>query len=158
MNWSTATEEVGDYFIIERSNDGRQFEKIATITSKGIAAAYSYSDEHPIQGWNYYRLQLMNASGQGNYSQIVSAKAENADAFTIDAFPNPVKNLLTVVINDMAGDDKGITITDVKGSVLQQAPLLSNKTEINMEGLPAGIYFIRYADAERVKTIKINKE
>ena len=59
LNWSTASEENNDYFIVQRSVDGINFTDLTTIDGNGtstIAHNYSYIDRTPQAGVAYYRL------------------------------------------------------------------------------------------------------
>ncbi|HSZ86551.1 MAG TPA: hypothetical protein VK787_11000 [Puia sp.] len=46
--------------MIQRSNDENNWQNIAEISSANEKTEYSYTDEYPLNGMNYYRLQLQN--------------------------------------------------------------------------------------------------
>jgi len=59
LDWSTATEINNDYFTVERSVDGENFEVILTEKGAGNSSTqkdYRRYDEQPRVGYNYYRL------------------------------------------------------------------------------------------------------
>ncbi len=77
VNWDTKTEAAADRFIIERSEDGRNFRVIGSQPANGYApSAYTFVDSKPFSGINYYRLLLMNADGGKEYSRTVTADAK----------------------------------------------------------------------------------
>lgn len=49
LSWTTASEEAGDYFELERSEDGKEFQRIATLKAKeaSMGASYQYVDQQP---------------------------------------------------------------------------------------------------------------
>ena len=67
VNW-TATDTKGDcVYIIERSADGVNYQKLTAkkgAPSPGTAALlYSYTDEQPLKGTSYYRVQQLGSNG-----------------------------------------------------------------------------------------------
>jgi hypothetical protein len=70
LNWQTASEKNNNYFEIQRSTDGVQFEVIALMFAKEDAekgAAYRYTDQQFTKlnaGNIYYRLRIIDISGK----------------------------------------------------------------------------------------------
>lgn len=72
--WSTASEINNDYFTVERSADGVNFEKLKNVPGAGNSdhvLNYSEEDEAPINGVSYYRLKQTDYDGKTGYSEIV---------------------------------------------------------------------------------------
>ncbi|MEL6594014.1 MAG: hypothetical protein AAFQ68_28180, partial [Bacteroidota bacterium] len=70
LRWET-TEEIGsEYFLIERSVDGRSFAQIAKVPAKGAANQYAYTDNNSPEGKVYYRLKEVEIDGNHSYSEI----------------------------------------------------------------------------------------
>lgn len=156
VNWSTATEAKADIFELERSADGRAFEIVATINAKGAASDYTYWDEQPVQGANYYRLKMMDASGNFNYSSVVSAVVKTAGDAVVTVYPNPVGDKLTVTASGNANAQ--VLITDISGKVVRSTMMMGGKAEIDMSGLGFGLYMVQYKNGDQVETIKITKQ
>jgi hypothetical protein len=76
----------------------------------------------------------------------------------ITAYPNPVKDMLIINVAGKLGTDAVITISDVTGKAVRNINVTSNKTEVDMRNLPAGMYVIKYSDKERIEVTKVNKE
>lgn len=73
LNWITATEHDNDYFAIERSADGKNFEEIARISGAGNSTSeteYRYMDKNPLNGINYYRLKQVDFNGNSTNSDL----------------------------------------------------------------------------------------
>lgn len=157
VDWRTATEGQGDYFELERSTDGRNFAKIAYIPAKGAASNYSYLDEQAVAGVNYYRLKLVDVSGRFSYSAIVSATVNARDGFYVEAFPNPVHDVLNVKVNGTINGKATISIIDAVGKVINVYELQQGSAEVNVNKLPAGVYMVKYSDDNRTQTIRVNK-
>jgi hypothetical protein len=157
INWSSASEEPGDSYVVERSADGQKFNSIATVNGNGKASAYTYWDEKPVTGINYYRLKMTDGSGNAAYSKTVTANLKS-DNFSIAAYPNPVTDVLKVKMYGTAGSNQLVTLTDVTGKVLKIYSVIDNNVSIQMSAFPSGVYLVKYSDSKYAEMIKINKD
>jgi hypothetical protein len=159
VDWKTATEDRGDMMTLERSADGANFSKIADIATHGKASDYTYWDETPVQGVNYYRVKVTAASGNIAYTKIVTAtvKAQTGQ-LAITAIPNPVKDKVMVSIYGSSSQSGTVEVMDPTGKRLLQYTTEDNSAVIDMSGLPSGIYFIRYTDEQGSVSTRINKQ
>ncbi|RYZ56391.1 MAG: T9SS type A sorting domain-containing protein [Sphingobacteriales bacterium] len=158
VDWTTLSEQQGDFFEVERSLDGSNFSKIGTVNGKGRAATYSFWDNSAAEGVNYYRLKLTDVSGTYAYSKVVNATVKNANTLTVEAFPNPVKEVLNIKVYGNAGANATISLTDVTGKVISIMSVKDNAATFNMNGLAAGVYLVKYTDGSNSQSIKINKQ
>lgn len=84
INWQTATEKNNNYFEIQRSIDGIQYEVIALMFAKEDAekgAAYRYTDQEMAKlnaDKVYYRLRIIDITGKS--SMIESKKLTITEA------------------------------------------------------------------------------
>jgi hypothetical protein len=156
VDWQTAEEVSGDQFIVERSADGRDFSALTTINAKGQASSYTYWDESPVAGTNYYRLKLMDAAGTASYSKVVTAVVKSG-SFIVEAYPNPVKEKLVIRVFGDQGANGKVEITDATGKVVRHLNASTSETTIDMSGLAQGIYLVKYSDDHHRETIKVNK-
>ncbi len=155
IDWTTGSERDMDHFELERSVDGH-FVKLADISAKGQSSAYSYWDEKPVTGINYYRLKMVDASGHYTYSRTVSAVVAQGSIF-VQAYPNPVKETLTVKITGTPDKDATVRITDITGKVLRSFTMEQNQKQIDMNGLAQGVYLVEYHDASYSQIIRVTK-
>ena len=76
LRWSTASEHNSDYFTLERSTDGLQWEEISTIASVGNSETqqdYQFVDISFREVVNYYRLKQTDLDGTiSKHFKIVS--------------------------------------------------------------------------------------
>ena len=73
IDWLTATEINNDYFNVERSADGLNFNSMSKINGAGNSTevlSYSSVDERPLDGISYYRLKQTDYDGETSYSNI----------------------------------------------------------------------------------------
>lgn len=94
LTWSTVSEHNSSYFVVERSEDGKNFTEIDRVGAAGNSNAiinYSSADTHPLEGLAYYRLKQVDFDGRTMVSDVVTVNLQsNSRQFSI--FPNPVTN------------------------------------------------------------------
>ena len=122
LNWQTLQETNNDYFTAERSAtaDAAGYTAIAGIESHGNSSAvqhYSYTDQFPLAGDNYYRLKQTDADGNYSYSATVYIRYTGKSGITI--FPNPATDLLTIQGLKASGKNT-VSIYDLHGRLLQR--------------------------------------
>jgi hypothetical protein len=142
LNWQTAQEINTSYFVMERSTGGNDFSKIGYVTASVNSSSvknYSYVDQQPLQGINYYRLRIVDLDDEFTYSKIVIIKNDGNNSFKV--FPNPANNILNL---QAKGDNEFATlkIVDATGRILQEEKILlsGNIYKINIKNLPKGVY------------------
>jgi len=158
VDWITASEDVGDRFELERSADGKNFTVLSTIDAKGLASSYSYWDEQPFSGVNYYRLKMADPRGNTSYSQVVTATMNVTGVFAVEAFPNPVTDVLTVRVHGTSASDGSASLYDATGKLVRTVNLTNNEATINMTGLSSGVYLLNYSDSNHRKSTRITKQ
>ena len=156
LSWETASEKNNDRFEVERSLDGLNFEKIATVKGNGTtsqANTYSITDINPVLGLNYYRLKQVDLDGTFVYSQIVKAQL-NEMAEQVNIYPNPAKDQITVVSKNAAN----LKITNVLGQVVYSQQF-KNATEkvINITDLKPGVYNLTLESESGIRKQKFVK-
>jgi hypothetical protein len=157
VTWQTATEAKGDIFELERSSNGTNFAFVTAIAAKGTASTYSHTDAQPYNGVNYYRLKFKNVSGSISYSPIVTATVNAPLGNSIQVYPNPVVNQLTITTTNW--QNTTVNIVDVKGAIIKTVRLTAQQTAIDVTALPSGMYSVRsYNGNNLIKTVKINKQ
>ncbi|MDB5257464.1 MAG: phosphoribosylformylglycinamidine synthase [Chitinophagaceae bacterium] len=74
LRWTTASEENNKEFIVEKSNNGKDFTPIGSVkagTHLGMQE-YDFTDETVSEPLNYYRLKQVDIDGHFSYSPIKS--------------------------------------------------------------------------------------
>ncbi|MGG9970894.1 ice-binding family protein [Ferruginibacter sp. SUN002] len=157
IDWISETENRGDFYELERSNNGKSFTAINVIAANGQSRSYAFIDKHPFVGMNYYRLKLKDASGRFTYSSIVKVITRSNISLIVSVYPNPVINNMTIMIKGALGKQPIVHITDIAGRKLKTLIVSGNRIDVNTAALKAGIYFVNYVDENNNQIIKINK-
>jgi len=163
LNWETASEVNSEFFVVERSKDGRTFETIGEMESIGGSernTVYEFLDESPYTGVNYYRLRPVDYDGSFSLSEIITV--EYRDGGSISIFPNPVKDNTFALNYDIAkAGEVNYSIIDGMGKLVRTAEFLADSPEgqqqIELENLPTGIYFLRFSFGTNVETLRFVK-
>ncbi len=125
LEWETASEINNDRFEVERSQDGRNFQKIGTVDGAGSSSVshnYSYLDYVAITGILYYRLRQVDFDGTDSYSKTIAIKLKagpGSGKFAV--YPNPANGTkVTVSVAGTGADTNGgiIQVTDMSGRVV----------------------------------------
>lgn len=151
LTWTTATEQNNDYFTVERSNDGLNFEEIAKIPGTGNSSVqqhYTMFDQYPNQGIIYYRLKQTDFDGRFEYLQLISFY--NHKSSRVRVFPNPTnQNYIHVDITDFSYQKLTIHLLNLMGScVYHQQISASDKQFLLPPNLPKGIYSLECSENE----------
>ena len=130
--WNTENDEL-DYFIVERSFDGKVFADIKKVSSLGSGSnKYSWNDidlqEHTKI---YYRLKFVDKDGQANYSNILELKKESIKS-TITLYPNPAKKYFVLNFESNNENKVNIQITDITGRVVKTIVTTAGKGDNNI--------------------------
>ena len=159
--WQTATEINSSDYDIERSTDGKIFQKIGETKAQGKAADYEYIDRYPLSTTTYYRLKVNDLDGKSSYSNIVSLSS-NQKRLMAKAYPNPCDENLTIEITTHKNSDVMIELIDIFGRLIYQSKVIGTEGVINMpistKHLPNGSYFLKVFDGQMVIQQKIEKQ
>ncbi|PKR80526.1 hypothetical protein CW751_09125 [Brumimicrobium salinarum] len=71
LNWSTASEKNNDFFTLEKSTNGKDWELLKTLNGAGNSThtlKYRWTDQSPYSGISYYRLKQTDFDGKFSYS------------------------------------------------------------------------------------------
>lgn len=154
--WATHSETKTDHYILERSKDQTDWEKVATLPAKGESGTiqnYELRDPMPRKGTTWYRLKTMNRDGSSQISSIQELTLETL-GFDLATYPNPApRNTGLNIANGMAGTAT-FMLYDVQGRKVKTV-LVEDRSELNIADLPAGMYFWMAQTKSKIKTGRI---
>lgn len=150
LYWATASETNNDYFEIERSNNGINFQSIGTEEGNGNSReynSYSFTDYNPISGIGYYRLKQVDYDGTTSYSKVISAEQnENVSVQRFTVYPNPANSHEQLYVKGDFDNNTVFIIYDVNGQVISKEIITveqGTSTEISLNSIDqAGKYVL----------------
>lgn len=138
LTWRTGSEHGTSHFQLRRSidvSDENSWEVIGSVSAVGESMTeryYSYVDEEPIAGTNYYQLETIDLDGSVKYSEVVAVN--HSFNSSLDLYPNPV--LSGEAIYGTGGE--AFQVTNIAGQVILQSSGLDTTLP-----LPAGMYVLK---------------
>ena len=102
LNWSTATEKNNDYFLIESSLNGYDWQPIAKVKGSGTSETtkhYSYFDKTNNHELTYYRLSQIDYNGKSAVFRAIDINCKINSIDQMVLFPNPATTELNVLLN-----------------------------------------------------------
>jgi hypothetical protein len=166
LDWVTENELNTSRFEIERSADGKTFNKINVVSAAGnntIKKYYNFTDAAPLRGKNYYRLKIIDADGKQRLSNIIILSTNKNETLLIsNPAPNPFTDKIYFTITLNKATPVTLQIIDNTARVLRSVVLAGKKdtNTVNINGLnslAAGAYCIRVITADEIITQKILK-
>lgn len=160
LEWATASEQNNDFFEMQRSVDGREFEVLGKVPGAGTHSGlltYEFTDRSPRTGVNYYRLRQVDFDGAFEYSSIISVKAAGKES-GMALYPNPAGEYVEVSLPaDWSEGEKELLLRDVSGRVLRkfQYSNVDGPLRVSTEGLPGGYYTLQASNGREVLSERV---
>jgi hypothetical protein len=142
LTWTTSWEKNNAYFIIERSDDGKTFSQIGRVGGNGTTSnlvSYTFLDNSPLSGTNYYRLKQIDYNGAYSFSKVVSLNHFTPE---VAVYPNPNNGACTIKILTPA-EAYSLEITDIQGKSVYNAAGNEIPERIEISNLTPGFYLVR---------------
>jgi Secretion system C-terminal sorting domain len=152
IKWSGLEEQNLAGYQVQRSIDNKTFSDLAggniAARNNTQVVSYSFKDNEPAAGYNYYRLKIKEATGRVSYSQVALVKHNKLGVININLFPNPATDFLQLEAKSMQNIKAYITIINVTGVIMLRSQLRFNnqgELPVDIRKLPAGKYFLKTA-------------
>lgn len=163
LDWSTATEENSDVFLLQRSFDNVEYSTIATLQAAGNSYStinYAHVDPAPIAGVNYYRLKQVDLDGSYTYSDVVSTVNRFDGIEVVGPFQQQDGVLAMDVIAPLSGELQ-FELFDLTGRSISGQQMAYNQgvsrlnMSINDMAIGTYIYRVMLPNGEVVKNGKL---
>lgn len=157
VSWKTSREHQSHHFEVERSGTGNSFRSVGSIAATGTAGNYSFTDQLPLKGNNFYRLKMVDADGSFTYSRIVSLNFNNTGSIVLS--PNPAPGRLYVQLPS-GHNYSMLDVIDVSGKQVLQKNIASAITGLylDIQHLPAGRYVLRLRNGDTTEQTPFIKQ
>jgi hypothetical protein len=161
IHWSTSSELNNAGFDVETSRDGLHFSMLGNVASLGNGTTtnhYNFIHNKPAPGLHFYRLKQVDIDGKKTYSKIISLLVET-DVSKARIYPVPATTNITIHFGDLLSNTD-LEIFSAEMKLIKRevigGPVLTK--EINVEHLPAGIYFVRIDRKGRTEVLRFFKK
>jgi len=144
LNWAASDEMAGDYFTVMHSADGNSWDSIGQVGFRQGVEDYSFVDGSPLNGANYYRLQLVGAGGNSMWSPVREVVFGATGTPLVRLFPNPAADQVFVSSPGLSLDGTMIQLYSVAGALVPvNVTGGQGLATVDVAGLAAGVYFLR---------------
>jgi hypothetical protein len=154
LTWSTAMEVNNDHFTLERSVDGMHYTVLGTVPGKGDnnqPVNYSFTDQSPEQGSNFYRLTQTDRDGQ---SKILGTRKVEVAEIALRVGPNPAVHTLDVAFNSSVWRE--IKLYNSAEQLLQiiSPRITTSRLKIGLQNYRPGIYYLAFTGNNGQSTVR----
>ncbi len=148
LHWSTQQESNSSHFLVERSNDGSNWNTVVSIKAAGNSSSvvnYSASDVAPVNGVAHYRLKMVDQDGKFAYSATRSVRTNSTAAMKV--YPNPAVERINITLDPKAGKTT-IKLFSQAGQLMiaNTVPANSTLTTLSVQGYTNGNYILTVTD------------
>lgn len=150
LKWKAVSTGSGGAFIIERSDNGSRFQPIGNVVIPAVAgtSSYSFSDNSPLKGRNYYRIKIMETNAPTKYSSVAIVDLSGKD---YSAYPSVTSSDIYINVPKKTQ----VAIYNNAGTLVKKV-LLETSQHVNVSQLSKGVYQIRFEGSkETVRFIKM---
>ncbi len=122
LKWKVTEQQGIRKYIVERSSDGSAYSAIGSIMANNENSfTYNYTDNDPVKGLNYYRLQIVDDNNI-SYSHVLAIDlSEKEDGIVV--YPVPATDELTVRIKNTALLNTEVQLLSSEGRLIQKIKL-----------------------------------
>lgn len=159
LNWETAWEQNSREFIVQRSNNLKEFGNVGRVAAAGESDGrrqYAFTDFNPLPGNNYYRLRMVDKDDTYEYSKVR------------DVIVRPGQPTLWVAANPTSGERIRVRASGVEATALRLTTIMGQNISfrVNQNGdgytelIPAatlapGMYFLSLDQDGQQKHTKV---
>ena len=150
VKWSSEDESNLNTYQVQRSIGDNSFTdlKNGRIVAKNNTTntSYSFIDNNPASGYNYYRLKITETTGRISYSPVALVKNNKQGTTHLKVFPNPSSDYLQIEVKSMQNNKAFVSVINSGGAIMHSGQYgFNNQGVLSLETrkLPAGKYFLK---------------
>ncbi|MDG1477634.1 MAG: PKD domain-containing protein, partial [Vicingaceae bacterium] len=151
LNWQTATEINNDYFVLERSLNGTDWNPLGKVSGAGNSnnlKSYDYIDTKPHFGTSYYRLMQVDFDGALSFSEVKAINVRKN--IEVKTYPNPFYDNLNFDIYANEIGEVSVEVYNLLGSIVVTRRIFldegNNTIQTNFSELRQGSYIVKLSN------------
>ena len=149
LKWTLAADNSIQSVIIERAFDPAHFEAIGQVSVivHDQVKQYTFIDNNIQRDKIYYRLKLITANGQTQFSKMLAFHLEEAGKVAFSVYPSVITNSANATITAARNQQASLEIVDCNGSTVNRQRInlqqgYNNLTIDGLTGLQRGTYVV----------------
>jgi Secretion system C-terminal sorting domain len=145
--WLTRQERQVARYELEKSVDGSRFSKISSLAAANRTALQTYAgvDGNAGEGWNYYRLKVIDNQQHSYYTAAIKVWVGKAPVITVG--PNPAQDFLKIV--SPVSSNYNLAIVNSAGQVVKRVTNAQGPFTVDIKSLDQGMYFVYILQTNR---------
>jgi len=163
VQWSTASESGNDFFALERSDDGINWEPVKLIPGAGNSSSirnYEVLDLSPYDGTTYYQLTQVDFNGDQETFEPCVGYCSDDGIGIVTVFNNFNSSHFTLTVSSTSNQQFDLYLMDMSGKIVssQMNLTVNNGTtqiEVYKGNLPMGIYMVKMVNPNHLLTRKV---
>lgn len=155
VSWKVAEEKGIQYYTIEKSKDGVNFEELNVISlneSYENIKNYSIIDNTPYKEVTYYRLSTREIDGNVKRHKIISIE-EKVSGWDYNYYQQ--QEHLVVEFKNTVPKNSIMSLYDLSGKLLAEDEIKLSQTKINTSNFATGIYFVKISSPYKTENFKV---
>ena len=149
--WETASETNNDYFDVQRSLNGEDWESVGNVRGFGAGTStvnhfYKLIDPDKCLGIRYYRLKQIDIDEHFGFSETVALNCK-ANMNDISVYPNPGSADIIYTFYENVKGEAVIQFIDMLGKIVLSETVVTQKGfnpfHASVSELPNGVYYLR---------------
>lgn len=162
ISWKVSQNETGDFFVVEKSTDGKNFIAITTVETNGTKGTSVYATtDNASSSTTYYRLKIVNRDNSVTYSKVVIVKGEN-ESVDVQVMNNPAAVNLNITYKADRQINSTLKVYSMSGAQVYQTKLNASAGTTNISvpvnQLQNGSYVLVIDSAQGRKAIQFVKK
>ncbi len=160
MQWDPIQTAYGYEYAVSTTPDPPQkgyYTINTSIVQQGLSPKTTYffhvrsrCSPTPLSDWSQVSFKTQGGVSVENVN--------GSDIFSMDAYPNPMLDNLTIQLNGSRSANARLTIIDLTGKTVYSAPVKSDKVVVDATSLPSGIYIVKYNDDKHNEIMRVTKK
>jgi len=135
ISWKVSDNEAGDFFVIEKSVDGKNFSAVTTVETNGMKGTSEYyATDNASAVTAYYRIKTVNRDHSVSYSKVVIVKGEGENA-EVKLMNNPATANLNIYYKATSQENATIKVYSISGAQVYRA-ILNSSAGVNNISVP----------------------
>ncbi|HUH75184.1 MAG TPA: T9SS type A sorting domain-containing protein [Chitinophagales bacterium] len=156
--WETASELNNDYFSVQKSTNGTDWDEIAQVKGNGNSTSpksYRYTDEDLNASLAYYRLVQTDYDGKNEMSKVITVDGQGCSRTGFKLYPNPTHDFINIELDNIKESYKYV-IYSALGDIVKASDFSNSVHKIAVGDLPSGSYLINLvSDTKQISKIFI---
>jgi hypothetical protein len=166
IEWEVFGETGVDKYEIEKLSSGDVFRSIGvqSPSNNGLDITYTFNDNAPNGGDNFYRIKATELTGEITYSPVVRVRNGGVTATAMKVYPNPVTgSTVNISLQGIKAGKYEMVVSNNAGQIIYRSSTEQRAGNVMIQipvgnTLPKGIYRVKVSNGENVMLSSFIKE